>query len=169
VRAELDGWRTTTTVGGDGSVESDQRAVAPAPVVEPTVAGALELARAYWLSLERAVLHTARVVDRPGGAEVRVLGRGPALLRFAPAVTDAGADRVCARFAIRGGLLARRPGGEIAFAQERAAEGWIIRATVRGFAPRLPLVLYHAVQKRVHVAVGRRYVGALLDTVRNGQ
>jgi hypothetical protein len=158
----IDGWRTSTAVGEDGVVESDQRALASAPVVEATAAGACELARCYWLALERVTLHLARVVDRDPGPEVRVLGRGPALLRFGAPLQEADDGRVAVSFPIRGGLLARRAGGEIVFAQERVPEGWLVRSTVRGFCPRLPAPVYRAVQKRVHVAVGRRYVRALL-------
>jgi len=157
-----DDWRTTTAVGEDGIVESDQRAVAAAPVVPLSLAGADELARCYWLALEGLTLRLARVVDREPGPEVRVLGRGPVLLRFGAPLRETDEGRVAVRFPIRGGLLARRPGGEIVFAQERVPEGWVVRSSVRGFCPRLPAPLYRALQKRVHVAVGRRYVRALL-------
>lgn len=162
------GWRTTTEREG-GAIRSEQVAVSERPVVAQTADGAVELAAAYWSTLRRALGGAAWVVDRPGGPEVRALGVWPVLLRFAPPDVDVGEDRVSSRFAIRGGLLSRGAGGEIVFSQERTGSGWRITCTVRGFRPRLPAPVYWAVQRRIHVSVGRRYLRSLVAPVRNGQ
>ena len=88
--------------------------------------------------------------------ELRLLGRGPALLRFGRPRIDARPGRVECTYAVEGGLLTTRAAGEIEFVQTADALG----ATVRGFFPRL-LLLYR-LQRRAHVAVSRRYFARLL-------
>ena len=157
----LKGWRTSTRRRDDGAVESEQVAVAERPIVDESREGAEELARCYWSALERVAL-LARVVGIPERVRVRVLGRGPALLRFAPPHVELRDGYVGVRYGIEGGLLARCAGGEIVFSQAATAAGWEVRSTVTGFRPRLPAIVYLQIQRRVHVAVGRRYLRTLL-------
>lgn len=158
----LKGWRTTTRRGENGAVESEQLALAAKPIVEESEEGAAELARCYWFALER-VSFLGKVVGIPGRVRVRLLGRGPVLLRFADPEVTVGEGHVAVRYPIEGGLLARRPGGAITFSQVHTDEGWQIRSTVTDFRPMLPAILYQQIQRRVHVRVGRRYVRTLMQ------
>ncbi len=167
---QVEGWQSRQRQTGDGAVESEQRAELRSPVVEFSEGGATHLGSAYWQEVERATGRLVRARERDGTVELRVLGRGPALLRFdAPSfeVTDA---LVCCRYPIAGGLLAQRAAGEIVFEQVGGAAP-VVRSAIRGFFPRLAArqgrpdwtgALYNRVQSRIHVAVSRRYFSRLI-------
>lgn len=93
------------------------------------------------------------------GFQIRLLGRGPALLRFSPEQKSVSEDTVTCRYAILGGLLARAPSGSIRFTQE-GRDAVAVTSAVEGFRPRLG-VFYAPVQSRLHVALGRRYFARL--------
>ena len=57
----------------------------PAPVVERTEAGARRLGDLYWRELRQSTFGVLRTTEGADGLEVRLLGRGPALLRFVAA------------------------------------------------------------------------------------
>jgi hypothetical protein len=154
--AAVEGWQASQRWLEDGSFESEQRIALGAPVVEFTRAGGEALGRAYWLSVQRATRSLVRPRWSSAGVELRLLGRGPTLLRFGPPRIDAGPTRVDCTYPIEGGLLTTRAAGEIEFVQTPDGLG----ATVRGFFPRL-LLLYR-LQRRAHVAVSRRYFARLL-------
>ncbi len=106
------------------------------------------------------------------GMELRVIGRWPLLLAFGPPVTDVARRSLRCCYPITGGLLARRPGGEIVFAQDRVGDQLCLRSTITGFFPTLATrpgrpdwtgALYSQVQRRVHVAVSRRYFARLIQ------
>jgi hypothetical protein len=148
-------WSSTQVRLADGAVESSQRMNFPAPVVERTGAGARKLGDLYWRVLREAtfgVLRTSRGAD---AFEIRLLGRGPALLRFSCGEEAVSIETVSCRYAILGGLLARAPAGSICFTQE-GTDAVAVTSAVEGFLPRLG-VLYAPVQSRLHVALGRRY------------
>ncbi len=98
------------------------------------------------------------------GSELRLLG-GPRLLRFAREQTTSSADMVSCAYPIAGGLLARRPGGELSLSQSRG-EPTVLRAAIRGFTPRWRGPLYELVQRRAHVAISRRYFRSLVEETR---
>ncbi|HYX75561.1 MAG TPA: hypothetical protein VE757_00170 [Gaiellaceae bacterium] len=152
----MEGWQASQRWLADGSFESEQRIALRTPVVEFTRAGGESLGRAYWFSVQRATRSLVRPRCSSAGVELRLLGRGPALLRFGPTRIDAGPGRVECTYPIDGGLLTTRAAGEIEFVQTADVLG----ATVRGFFPRL-LLLYR-LQRRAHVAVSRRYFARLL-------
>jgi hypothetical protein len=168
-RARISGWDSWHRRTAAGAVESEQRVTLDVPVVAFTEDGARELGRAYWAEVERA---TMRLVRRGGGSgvELRLLGRRPALLCFAEPEVEVSPSAVICRHAITGGLLARRPQGEISFAQ--AAGGALeIRSTLRDFIPALAAreggarwtgALYDQVQSRIHEAISRRYFARLI-------
>jgi hypothetical protein len=171
VRHELEGWRSAQARGADGAIESDERVRAARPVVPATADGARSLGDRYW----REVLHVTRGLVRvrrgSPGPELRLLGRGPRLLRFGPPETECEPDRVSCRFPILGGLLAQRPGGALELSQTGRDEPEL-RAAVTGFVPRLGLrpgfprwsgALYDHVQRRLHLAVSRRYFRRLIE------
>jgi hypothetical protein len=96
---------------------------------------------------------------------LRLLGRGPVLLSFAPPALEAAPGSVRSSFPISGGLLARRAAGELSFAQVDG-DRIELRSAIRGFYPALAAhqgrrdwsgALYNSVQSRIHVAISRRY------------
>ena len=167
----MDGWESWQRQTAEGAVESEQRVRLERPVVEFSSAGAERLGRAYWREVRRLTLSAVRVHERSGGLELRLLGRGPALLRFGRPAIEATPERATCRYPIQGGLLASRAAGELAFEQTADA----ICSTIRGFFPRLAAregepdwtgALYNQVQSRAHVAISRRYFERLIGEAR---
>jgi hypothetical protein len=160
-RPELDGWRAMRARSDDGAFESDERVRVAGPVVDFSERGARVLADRYWLEVSRASRGVVRRRDTSRGLELRLLGRGPCLLSFGPAMSTSDADEVGCRYPIAGGLLTRRAGGELSLSQtgSQPAE---LRAAVRAFVPRWSGPWYERVQLRFHVAIGRRYVKRLI-------
>jgi len=166
VRRELDGWRSSHTRGADGGVDSRECVLVAGPVVARSRDGALELGRRYWREVERAshgFLRLRLVGDETG---LRLLGVAPVLLRFGrPEVTVDGGGVRCT-YAIRGGVLARRPVGSITLSQSDSEPPELCAAVV-GFVPRLGRTpLYGQFQRRVHVRISRRYFRRLLHEAR---
>ena len=171
---ELDGWEAWQGQRDDGAVESEQRVVLRAPVVEFSETGGEHLGRVYWREVERITGRLVRARERQGSIELRLLGRGPALLRFGAPRIEVTTTLVSCRYPIEGGLLARRPGGEIDFAQ--TGDGpTVLRSAIRGFFPSLAArsgspgwtgALYNRVQSRIHVVVSRRYFARLIGETR---
>ncbi len=139
------------------AVESEERAYAPLPMVDASQADGRRLAAAYWDEVRATTAGLVRVRETPEGLALRAFGA--ALLKFGLPRIDAAGDRVMCEYPIDGGLLARRPGGSIAFAQR----GNVLTSTISGFHPRLGLLpgLYSHVQARIHAAVSRRYFARL--------
>jgi hypothetical protein len=166
----LHGWETESRQREDGAIESRQRALAPRPVVEPSEGGARRLGRVYWAVVERFTRGLVRSRERPDGVELVILRRGPVLLRFGTPTVSVEEDEVRCTYPILGGLLARRPAGEISFAQRTSGETELC-STIRGFFPQLAAhpdrprwhgTLYGQVQRRIHLAVSRRYFARLI-------
>ena len=168
------GWEARQRQTEDGAVESEQRMALGAPVVEFSAAGATHLGQVYWREVERVTRRLVRARERTGLLELRVLGRGPTLLRFGrPRVEATNALARCS-YSIEGGLLAQRPAGEIVLAQV-GGEAPAVRSTIRGFFPSLAArtgepdwtgALYSQVQSRIHVAISRRYFARLIAEAR---
>jgi hypothetical protein len=156
-RARLDGWRSLQARGADGAIESDERVSASRAVVPPTEAGARLLGERYWLTVRRASFGLLRVRETRDGSML-CLGAAP-LLRFAPVELAAGAKGVQCSFPIRGGLLARRAGGTLVLSQSNDSE---LRAALTGFAPRLGTQPYDRIQRRIHLAISRRFFRSLI-------
>jgi hypothetical protein len=137
--------------------------------VEHSLAGARRLADLYWQELDRSTFGLVRVWVSSEAVVLRLLGIGPALLRFGRGELTVTPDSVKCRYAILGGLLARTPGGWIAFIQT-VGSPLEVRSEIEGFFPRLATrrarrgwsgVLYPHLQTRLHVALGRRYFARL--------
>jgi hypothetical protein len=164
------GWTTTSNRRVDGAVDSEQRMPAPGPVVESSEHGGAELGVVYWREVERFMRGLVRSrVSTEGEVELLLRPTGTVLLAFGrPEIqTDDGLARCT--YPITGGLLARRPGGSISFSQETAPPA--IASSISGFFPRLAAApgrpgwtgtLYEQVQRRLHLAVSKRYFAALL-------
>ena len=80
-RGRLHGWRSDQRVSRLGSVDSTQRALAGSLVVPGTTAGAARLGDVYWAEVVRFTRGLVRARVGVAGVELRVLGRGPTLLR----------------------------------------------------------------------------------------
>jgi len=152
----MDGWESWQRRNADGAIESEQRVVLGRPVVDFSTAGAERLGLAYWREVQQLARALVRARERDGAVELRLLGRGPILLRFGRATLEATEARAACCYPIAGGLLARRPAGEISFEQTPGS----LRSTIRGFFPRV--AFYDRLQGRAHVAVSRRYFRRLI-------
>lgn len=131
----------------------------PRPVVEHNPAGARRLGELYWGELRRATLGLVQTTLHDDELEMRLLGRGPALLRFGRPEEAIDTETVTCSYPIHGGLLARARAGSLSFTQQGLGSVAVTSA-VEGFLPRLG-VLYAPVQSRLHVALGRRYFSRL--------
>jgi hypothetical protein len=167
--AELRDWRSIQRRTPEGGVESEQRARFDLPLVDATAGGAKQLGELYWRTVERATGHVVRPRFTSEGIELRLLGRGPVLLRFGHAETSVRGALTECRYAIQGGLLARAAAGQLELAQRTNGEAEI-SSVVSGFLPRLGVApgrpgwtgaLCARVQARVHVAISRRYFATL--------
>ena len=170
LRGRLPGtWSSKNARSPSGAFESVQSAKLPAPVVECSAAGARRLGELYWRELECSTLGLIRARPSAGAPQLRLLGLGPALLRFGQPELAVSSSAVSCLYAIQGGLLTRTPGGSISFTQT-GSDDVEVRSVISGYFPRLaaPLdrprsngMLYPQIQARLHVALGRRYVARL--------
>jgi hypothetical protein len=170
-RSGLRGWESTQRQTALGAVESEQRVRLVRPVVNDSVDGAQRLGSAYWQQVERFTFGLVRARQGVDGVGLRLLGRRPLLLAFAQPVTDLAQGSVRCCFPITGGLLAYQPGGEIVFAQDRVGDRLCLRSSITGFFPALAArpgepdwtgALYSQVQRRIHLAISRRYFSRLI-------
>jgi hypothetical protein len=154
-----------------GIVESAQSLDLAAPAVPSSPAGAAELGRLYWEEVRRATGGLIRLRAAESALELCVMGRGPALFRLGPAELHVDGSVVACSYEIRGGLLARDPGGRLRISQDDGVGaatvglvGFSPRLLPRGATRRFPRLAY-ALQARAHVAVSRRY----LHNLRGGE
>lgn len=164
------GWESVEERSADGAISSAQRAVFAEPVAPMTEEGARMLSGMYWREVERTTGGLIRARMSADGLELRLAGRGPALLRFGPASVSAAPSVIACSHPIVGGLLARRPCGLIRFEQRAQGDDVLVVSAISGFHPTLAArpgapawtgELYKRVQSRLHVAVGRRYFARL--------
>lgn len=170
MQATLNGWSSTERYSARGTVRLEQSARPPAAAVDCSEDGARELGECYWRDVESFTLGLVRARTREDGLELRLLGRWT-LLAFGKPETRADRSQALSRFPILGGILARAPGGSITFAQT-LTPALELRTTVDGFHPRLgarstgstgPRALPWEIQRRLHVAISRRYLSRLVD------
>jgi hypothetical protein len=153
----LEGWRSVQERGDGGAIESDERVFVSRPVVPVTESGARLLGERYWMTVRQASFGLVQLRGRRDGSVLSLVGAP--LLRFAPAALAAGATSVDCSFPIRGGLLARRAGGTLVLSQSNGSE---VRAALTGFIPRLGARPYDRIQRRIHVAISRRFFRGLI-------
>ena len=159
-RAELAGWASTQRIGGDGAVDSEQRVALDRAVVACSEEGARELASRYWAELRRSGRGLISVREHAGGIDLRLLRLGPVLIALGPVETAHSGASAGATHPIRGGLLVRRSGGSIVF-EQIVGERVELRSRITGFYPRRG-PFYALVQRRLHLAVSRRYFRRLI-------
>jgi hypothetical protein len=127
----------------DGTIDSSQRAQVEA------VLDAQRLEQLYWDEVRRVTFGLARF----SRSAIRLGGVWPVVLRFGPLVSG--------RRAILGGLVARRPGGTIAW----RADGKQASVEVQGFAPLLRGPFWH-LEQSFHDLVGRRFLARVASEAR---
>jgi hypothetical protein len=164
------GW-STSEQRADGAVESEQRIPSPGPVVEATERGAAELGAAYWREVERFMRGLVRArVSTDGSVELRLRPGGVLLLSFALFELSAANGIVRCTYRISGGLLTRSSRGTISFSQETGPPPALASA-ISGFFPRFAAApgrpswtgaFYEQVQRRLHLALSKRYFKALV-------
>lgn len=146
--------------GADGTVETEQRLAIASPIVPFSAEGGRRLGECYWRESVRLSRGLVRAHEGPSGVGLRLLALPLSLLRFGPPEVDVESDRVTCRYAILGGLLSRGPGGAFWISQTGAPDSEL-RVSVSGFFARRGLV-YRLLQRRLHVAVSRRYFRRLV-------
>lgn len=139
---------------------SHETATAAGPVVEPSLRGAETLAASYWLEVETTMRGLVRADAVDGHVDVRLLGRGPALIRLGPPAVLADLASVTCTYPIVGGLLVGRPGGALALEQLNG-DPVVLRSTLTEYVPSLAGALYFQVQARLHSLISRRYFARL--------
>ncbi len=167
--APPDSFRSVEGVGPDGSIETEQWAEAPHPVVTMTEQGGRDLGSSYWRAVTRFGRGLVGARERAEGVAVRlVVLQRPVLLQLGPPEVAIDGDRIACRYAIQGGLLARRPGGSLTLSQSGDGRPEL-RVAVHGFHPRLGArtrphwsgALYHQLEHRLHLAISRRWLRSL--------
>ena len=141
-------------------VTSQETATAAGPVVEASPRGAETLAASYWREVEATTRRLVQADAVDGHIEVRLLGRGPVLIRLGSPVVVADLASVTCTYPIVGGLLVGRPGGALALEQVNG-DPVVLRSTLTEFVPRLAGTLYFQLQARVHSLICRRYFARL--------
>ena len=131
------------------------------PVVLFTKESGLALGRAYWLEVRRASKGLVHSRETRDGVELSVLGVGPPLLRLGVARVRLGRDCVSCCYPIEGGLLSLRAGGALVVSQVGRDRSELM-VSVSGFSARLGGTCYRQLQRRIHLAVSRRYFRRLL-------
>jgi hypothetical protein len=142
------------------TVTSHETATAAGPVVEASPRGAETLAASYWREVETTTRRLVQADAVDGHLDVRLLGRGPALIRLGPPAVLADLGSVTCTYPIVGGLLVGRPGGALALEQLNG-DPVVLRSTLTEYVPSLAGALYFQVQARLHSLISRRYFARL--------
>jgi hypothetical protein len=156
----LDGFRSFERRGPDRSLVTEQTLKTGRPIVPFSEAGARALGSGYWAEVTRATRRLFRYRETGEGLELRILGVGPALLRFGGVEVAVAAELISCTYRIRGGLLALGEGGTISVSQVGRSPTEL-RVAVEGFLARGGLV--YALQRRLHVAISRRFFRRLIS------
>jgi hypothetical protein len=127
----------------DGTIDTAQRAQVEA------LLDALRLEQLYWDEIRRVTFGLVRFSRNA----IRFVGVWPVVVRFGPLVGG--------RRAILGGLVARRPGGTIAW----RADGEQASVEVEGFAPLLRGPFWQ-LEQSFHDLVGRRFLARVAHEAR---
>jgi hypothetical protein len=146
-------------------VTSDETTIADRPVVEQTPRGAELLAASYWREVEATTRHLVRANAADGHIDVRLLGRGPVLIRLGPPTVRADLATVTCTYPIVGGLLVAQAGGALALEQV-SGHPVVLRSVLTEYVPTLAGALYFQLQARLHSLITRRYFARLVREAR---
>ena len=155
-----DGFRTMERRSPDRSLVTEQTLRTGRPIVPFSDAGARALGGGYWVEVTRATRRLLLYRETGEGLELRILGVPPALLRLGGVEVAVGTEHVSCTYRIRGGLLALGEGGTISVSQVGRSPTEL-RVVVDGFLARGGLV--YALQRRLHVAISRRFFRRLVS------
>jgi hypothetical protein len=168
------GW-STSEQRADGAIQSEQRIRSPGPVVAATERGAAELGAVYWREVERFMRGLVRArASADGSVKLQLRPGRILLLSFAPPKLSAANGIVRCTYPISGGLLTRSASGTISFSQE-AGPPPALASAISGFFPRFAAApgrpswtgaFYELVQRRLHLALSKRYFKALVAGMR---
>jgi hypothetical protein len=146
-------------------VTSREATTAHRPLVDASPNGARLLAASYWREVEATTYGLVRVRTEDGRVDVRLLGRGPALIRLGPPSVAADLGSVVCTYPIVGGLLVGQPGGALSLEQV-SGDPVVLRSTLTEYVPRLVGALYFQLQARLHSLIARRYFARLVREAR---
>jgi hypothetical protein len=146
-------------------VTSSEATTTKRPIVDQSPLGANMLAGSYWREVAATTHGLVRVRAEDGRIDVRLLGRGPALIRLGPPVVAADLASVRCTYPIVGGLLVGRPGGALSLEQV-SGDPVVLRSTLTEYVPRLVGALYFRFQARLHSLITRRYFARLVREAR---
>jgi hypothetical protein len=141
-------------------VTSHETGITAGPVVEPSPRGAETLAASYWHEVEATTRRLVQAVAVDAHLDLRLLGRGPTLIRLGPPAVLVNLASVTCTYPIVGGLLVGRPGGTLTLEQVNG-DPVVLRSTLTEYVPRLAGTLYFQVQARLHALISRRYFARL--------
>jgi hypothetical protein len=142
-------------------VTSGETTTAAGPVVETSPRGGEMLADAYWREVEATTRRLVRARTADGHIDVRLLGRGPSLIKLGPPTVLVDAASVTCTYPIVGGLLVGRAGGALALEQE-SGDPVVLRSMLTEYVPTLAGALYFQLQARLHSLITRRYFARLV-------
>ena len=157
---EPDAFHSIESRAADGTIETEQRLPITSPVVPFSTEGGRRLGERYWRESTRLSGGLVRAREGPSGVDLRLLAIPLSLLLLGAPEVDVESNRVTCQYPIVGGLLSRKPGGTLSISQT-ALPSSELRVSVSGFFARRGLV-YRLLQRRLHVAVSRRYFRRLL-------
>jgi hypothetical protein len=143
----------------DRSVVTEQTMGTVRPIVPFSDEGARALGRIYWVEVMRASRRLVRYRETREGLELSLLGVGPSLLRLGGVELAVGAKYVSCTYRIRGGLLTLGEGGTLSVSQV-GGDTTELQVGVNGLLARRGLI--YALQKRLHVAISRRFFRRLV-------
>jgi hypothetical protein len=147
-------------------VTSLETATAAKLLVEPSPRGAAMLAASYWHEVEATTLRLVRAdTTSRGRIDVRLFGRGPALISLGAPTVVADPGSVACTYPIVGGLLVGRPGGALGLEQV-SGDPVILRSTLIEYVPRIAGALSAQAQARLHSLISRRYFARLIREAR---
>ena len=146
-------------------VTSSEATTAHRPLVDASPKGAQMLSASYWREVEATTYGLVRIRTEDGGVDVRLLGRGPALISLGPPAVAADLGTVVCTYPIVGGLLVGRPGGALSLEQV-SGDPVVLSSTLTEYVPRLVGALYFQLQARLHSLITRRYFARLAREAR---
>jgi hypothetical protein len=159
MRGPSDGFRSIERRSPDRSLVTEQTLRTSRSIVPFSDAGARALGGGYWVEVTRATRRLLRYRETGEGLELRILGVPPALLRLGSVEVAVGMEHISCTYRIRGGLLALGEGGTISMSQVGRSPTEL-RVAVDGFLARGGLL--YALQRRLHVAISRRFFRRLV-------
>ena len=170
-RSGLREWESTQRQTAHGAVESEQRVRLLRPVVDGSVDGAQRLGSAYWREVERFTFGLVRSRQASTGWGCGCSGGGRSCWPSAGLSQTLPRDRCAAATRSPVACSPTNPVARSSSPQDQAGDRLWLRSTITGFFPALAArpgqpdwtgALYSQVQRRIHLAISRRYFSGLI-------